>query len=122
MCKPAKEREIPKNKDAEPALSTTLDPYDYASGSGKTYHNKNKPTKVEDESTKDKIPVPAGYDAPTETAGTTNVWKTNAGDSPETKVPKKKVEAKEEAADEKAEEKEATPAKEEKEEKAPAKA
>ena len=40
MAKPTKKFEIPKNKEAEPALSTNMDPTDYESGSGKTYHDK----------------------------------------------------------------------------------
>jgi len=79
---PVKKFKPPKNNDAEPALSTTLDPYNYESGSGKTYHNK-KGSKTEEKEFK--TPVIAGMDESTETAGTTTVWKVNAGDSPDPK-------------------------------------
>merc|ERR1719329_285264 len=90
MAKPTKKFEIPKNTQGEAPLSTTMDPTDYASGSGKTYHNKDKPKK------KDEIKKPepiAGIDESTETAGTTPLWKINAGDSPD--PPKEKKEDKE---------------------------
>jgi len=79
MAKPTQPFKVPKNTDAEPALSTTTDPYDYESGSGKTYHNKH-PEKKETETKKPTIT--AGMNESTETAGTTTLWKTNAGDSP----------------------------------------
>ena len=56
-----------------------MDPYDYKSGSGKTYHNK-KGAKAEEKEFK--TPIVAGMDESTETAGTTTLWKVNAGDSP----------------------------------------
>jgi len=115
MAKPTKKFEIPKNKEAEPALSTNMDPTDYESGSGKTYHDKTNGKKKTEG-----IPKPspiAGIDESTETAGTTNLWKINTGDSPdpakEKKTEEKKKEEKEEA---KKEEKEEAK-KEEKEEK-----
>jgi len=40
MAKKTKEFEVPKNKDSEAPLSTTMDPTDYETGSGKTYHDK----------------------------------------------------------------------------------
>ena len=86
MAKPTKPFEVPKNKEAEPPLSTTMDPTDYESGSGKTYHDK-KTAKVKDEKPK-KPETPAGIEESTETAGTTKIWKVNAGDSPD--PPKKK--------------------------------
>jgi len=81
MAKPVKPFEVPKNNDHEPALSTTLDPYDYESGSGKTYHDKKKPSKAKEEGPKKPEPI-AGMEESTETAGTTTLWKINAGDSP----------------------------------------
>ena len=83
MAKPTKEFKVPKNKEAEPPLSTTLDPTDYESGSGKTYHDKNKASdKEKDEGPKKPEPV-AGIEPSTEHAGTTPLWKVNAGDSPD---------------------------------------
>ena len=88
MAKPTKKFEIPKNKESEPALSTNMDPTDYESGSGKTYHDKTNGKKKTEG-----IPKPspiAGIDESTETAGTTNLWKINTGDSPD-EAPKKKT-------------------------------
>jgi len=118
MAKPTKKFEIPKNKEAEPALSTNMDPTDYESGSGKTYHDKTNGKKKTEG-----IPKPspiAGIDESTETAGTTNLWKINTGDSPdpakEKKTEEKKKEEKEEAAtDKEAKEAEKENKKEEKE-------
>ena len=76
LAKPAKKFEIPENTQAEPALSTTTNPRDYQSGSGKTYHDKVT-TKVADEPLK-KPDTPAGMDESTETAGTTHLWKVNS--------------------------------------------
>lgn len=98
MAKPSKGFTVPKNKDAEPALSSTLDPYDYESGSGKTYHDKHPKSHKNEGPTK---PEPiAGIDESTETAGTTTLWKINAGDSPDPK-PKKVKDSESEAEDEK---------------------
>ena len=88
MAKPTKKFEVPKNKEGEAPLSTTMDPTDYESGSGKTYHDK-KSASTKDEGPK-KPETPAGIDESTETAGTTPVWKVNAGDSPDPAKEKKK--------------------------------
>merc|ERR1712032_516638 len=87
MAKPTKEFKVPKNKEAEPPLSTTMDPTDYESGSGKTYHDKKTASKAKDEGPK-KPETPAGINESTETAGTTTLWKVNSNDSPD--PPKKK--------------------------------
>lgn len=125
MAKPTQPFKVPKNTDAEPALSTTMDPYDYGSGSGKTYHNKKSADKKEDELKKPV--VSAGMNESTETAGTTTLWKTNSGDSPpeavkvkdeDSEEAKPKKEKKEEPKEEKSEKKEEkSEKKEEKEEK-----
>jgi len=81
FSKPTKKFEIPKNTEAEPALSRTLDPHDYKSGSGLTYHDKN-PEKTAKEYENKYPDVPAGWNPPDETAGTTNTMKTNANDGP----------------------------------------
>jgi hypothetical protein len=127
MAKPHEAFKVPKNTDHEPALSTTLDPYDYESGSGKTYHNKKTDKKEEGNK---KPAITAGQNESTETAGTTTLWKSNTGDSPapvkvadedstintEDAKPKKKKEKAEDVKEEKEE-----PKKEKKEEKADAK-
>lgn len=83
MAKPSKKFEIPTNTEAEPALSKSLDPYDYGSGSGKTYHDLNpKETARKYMEDSKPPPPPAGWNAPDETAGTTNTMKTNANDGP----------------------------------------
>ena len=90
LAKPAKKFEIPENTQAEPALSTTTNPREYSSGSGKTYHDKVT-TKVADEPLK-KPDTPAGINESTETAGTTHLWKVNSGDSPDPPKEDKKEE------------------------------
>ena len=82
MAKPTKPFEVPENKEGEPPLSTTLNPRDYGTGSGKTYHDQKPPVKAEDEPIKKPEP-PAGIQESTETAGTTPLWKVNKGDSPD---------------------------------------
>lgn len=88
LAKPTKKFEIPENKEAEPALSTNLNPRDYESGSGLTYHDKTGGKKKENEPLP-KPETPAGISESTETAGTTHLWKINTGDSPD--PPKEKT-------------------------------
>ena len=87
MAKPTKKFEIPKNNEAEPALSKTTDPYDYGSGSGKTYHDKNP--KKDDEIKKPDLP--AGFNEPNEMSSGTETWKTNTGDCKDCDKDLKKV-------------------------------
>lgn len=83
FAKPTKKFEIPKNTESEPALSRTLDPYDYSTGSGRTYHDLNpKATAEKYMNESHPPPAPAGWNEPDETAGTTNTMKTNANDGP----------------------------------------
>ena len=69
----------PKNNENEPAMSTTSDPYDYSSGSGKRDEKWASRPKTEREKNP---PTIKGMTDSTETAGTTNSFKSNAGDSP----------------------------------------
>jgi len=69
----------PKNNENEKAMSTTTDPYNYKSGSGKSDEKWVKRELTEAE--KNPPPLP-GMTESTETAGTTKIFKNNANDSP----------------------------------------
>ena len=69
----------PQNTENERAMSTTTDPYDYSSGSGKRDEKWTVRPKTEREMNP---PVIKGMTESTETAGTTKSWKSNTGDSP----------------------------------------